>query len=458
MTSWQPGRNNVPKRPGEPVGGAPANAGTVRATPGRYNEDMEQLIFRIHQMLIEELDSDQIAALPSDERRGVVEGAAETLVKRELPNVGGITRDQIVARVVDEVVGLGPIDALLRDPSISEVMVNAPEEVFFEREGIIYLSDVRFRDLTHIMRVIERIIAPIGRRVDESSPMVDARLPDGSRVNVIIPPVAPKSPTITIRKFRADKLSMDDLVAAQTLTPDMAEFLKACVRLKLNIIVSGGTGTGKTTFLNAMSEFIPESERILTIEDPMEIKIRQPHVVSLEARPANIDGKGEITQRDLLRNTLRMRPDRIIIGEVRGPEAFDMLNAMNTGHEGSLSTIHANSPRDALSRIENMVLMASLDLPDRAIREQTASAIDVFIQLSRFSDGVRRVTWLTECTGMEGEVITLQDLFEFKQSHIDSEGKIHGEMRPTGIRPSFAERFGAAGIDLPEGLFLARSA
>jgi len=458
MTSWQPGKNNSPQRPGERAGGAPATAGAVRATPGRYNEDMEQLISRIHQMLIEELDADQVAALPSDERRGVVEGAAETLIKRELPNVGGITRDQIVARVVDEVVGLGPIDALLRDPSISEVMVNAPEEVFFEREGILYLSDVRFRDMTHIMRVVERVIAPIGRRVDESSPMVDARLPDGSRVNIIIPPVAPKSPTITIRKFRADKLSMEDLVAAQTLTPDMAEFLSACVRLKLNIIVSGGTGTGKTTFLNAMSEFIPESERILTIEDPMEIKIRQPHVVSLEARPANIDGKGEVSQRDLLRNTLRMRPDRIIIGEVRGPEAFDMLNAMNTGHEGSLSTIHANSPRDALSRIENMVLMASLDLPDRAIREQTSSALDVFIQLARFTDGVRRVTKVTECTGMEGDVITLQDLFEFNQTHIDSEGKIHGEMRPTGIRPSFTERFDAVGIDLPEGIFLARSA
>jgi pilus assembly protein CpaF len=457
MTSWQPGKNNGPQRPGDDVGGAPINAGAVRATPGRYNEDMEQLIFRIHQMLIEELDTDQIAALPSDERRHVVEGAAETLIKRELPNVGGITRDQIVARVVDEVVGLGPIDALLRDPSISEVMVNGPDEVFFEREGVLYLSDVRFRNLTHIMRVIERVIAPIGRRVDESSPMVDARLPDGSRVNIIIPPVA-KSPTITIRKFRADKLSMEDLVSAQTLTPDMVEFLRACVELKLNIIISGGTGTGKTTFLNAMSVFIPESERIVTIEDPMEIKIQQPHVVSLESRPANIDGKGEITQRDLLRNTLRMRPDRIIIGEVRGPEAFDMLNAMNTGHEGSISTIHANSPRDALSRIENMVLMASLELPDRAIREQTSSAIDILIQLARFSDGVRRVTKVTECSGMEGEVITLQDLFEFRQTHIDGEGKIHGEMRPTGIRPSFAERFDAAGIELPEGLFLARSA
>jgi pilus assembly protein CpaF len=448
MTSWQPGKTNGPGRPGTGGGNPPTGQSAVRTTPGRYNEDMEQLIFRIHQMLIEELDADQIAAMPSDERRHVVEGAAETLLKRELPNVGGITRDQIVARVVDEVVGLGPIDALLRDASISEVMVNAPEEVFFEREGILYLSDVRFRDETHILRVIERVIAPIGRRVDESSPMVDARLPDGSRVNVIIPPVAPKSPTITIRKFRADKLNMDDLVNATTLTPDMAEFLKACVRLKLNIIISGGTGTGKTTFLNALSAYIPESERIVTIEDPIEIKIQQPHVVSLEARPANIDGKGEVTQRELLRNTLRMRPDRIIIGEVRGPEAFDMLNAMNTGHEGSLSTVHANSPRDALARIENMVLMASLELPD----------LDLFVQLSRFSDGVRRVTLVTECTGMEGQVITLQDLFEFKQSHVDGDGKIHGQMRPTGIRPSFAERFGAVGINLPEGLFLARSA
>jgi pilus assembly protein CpaF len=425
-----------------------------RTTPGRYNEDMEQLIYRIHQMLIEELDADQIAAMPADDRRRVVEQSAETLLRRELPNVGGITRDQIVARVVDEVVGLGPIDALLRDASISEVMVNAPDEVFFEREGILYLSDVRFRDATHISRVIERIIAPIGRRVDESSPMVDARLPDGSRVNVIIPPVAPKSPTITIRKFRADKMTMEDLIKANTITPDMSEFLKACVKLKLNILISGGTGTGKTTFLNALSLYIPESERILTIEDPIEIKMQQPHVVSLEARPANIDGKGEVSQRDLLRNSLRMRPDRIIIGEVRGPEAFDMLNAMNTGHEGSLSTVHANSPRDGLARIENMVLMANLELPDRAIREQMASALDLIVQLSRFTDGVRRVTHVTEVTGMEGQVVTLQDLFKFEQTGVGEDGKIQGTMAPTGIRPSFAERFALTGIPLPEGIFV----
>ena len=451
MTSWQPGKVNGPTRPG--MGGA---ATAPRTTPGRYNEDMEQLIFRMHQMLIEELDADQISAMPSDERRKVVEQAAETLLRREMPSVGGITRDQIVSRVVDEVVGLGPIDALMRDPSISEVMVNAPDEVFFEREGIIYLSDVRFRDPGHISRVIERIVAPIGRRVDESSPMVDARLPDGSRVNIIIPPVSPKSPTITIRKFRADKLMMDDLVKAGTLTPEMVEFLKACVDQKLNILISGGTGTGKTTFLNALSSYIPEVERIVTIEDPVEMKLQQPHVVTLEARPSNIDGKGEISQRELLRNTLRMRPDRIIIGEVRGSEAFDMLNAMNTGHEGSLCTVHANTPRDALARIENMVLMASLELPDRAIREQIASALHLLIQLHRGTDGVRRVTHVTECTGMEGQIVTLQDLFKFQQTGVTEDGKVIGKQLATGIRPTFAEKFEQAGVILPADLFMPR--
>lgn len=454
MSSWQPGsgQTGVTNRPGA-GGGAP---GVIRSTPGRYNEDMEQLIFRMHQMLIEELDADQISAMPSDERRKVVEQAAETLLRREMPSVGGITRDQIVSRVVDEVVGLGPIDALMRDPSISEVMVNAPDEVFFEREGILYLSDVRFRDYGHIHRVIERVVAPIGRRVDEASPMVDARLPDGSRVNIIIPPVSPKSPTITVRKFRADKLMMDDLVKAGTLTPEMVEFMTACVHQKLNILISGGTGTGKTTFLNALSAFIPDAERIVTIEDPVEMKLQQPHIVTLEARPANIDGKGEISQRELLRNTLRMRPDRIIIGEVRGPEAFDMLNAMNTGHEGSLSTVHANSPRDALARIENMVLMASLDLPDKAIREQISSALHLIIQLARHTDGVRRVTHVTECTGMEGQTVTLQDLFKFQQTGVTEDGKVVGYQAATGIRPGFAEKFEQAGVVLPPDLFVPR--
>ena len=427
-----------------------------RGTPGRYNEDVEGLVSRMHQTLIEELDADQIGTMPTDERRRLVEQAAETVLRREVPNVGGITRDQIVARVVDEVVGLGPIDGMIRDPSVTEVMVNAPDEVYFEREGIIYLSDIRFRDGDHIQRIIERIVAPLGRRVDESSPMVDARLADGSRVNVIIPPLSPKSPTITIRKFRADKMTMDELVAAGTITAEVAQFLKACVKLRLNVLISGGTGTGKTTFLNALSAYIPESERIVTIEDPTELRLQQPHVVSLEARPANIDGKGEITQRELLRNTLRMRPDRIIIGEVRGSEAFDMLNAMNTGHEGSLSTVHANSPRDALARVENMVMMASLDLPNRAIREQVSSALHLMVHLARFSDGVRRVTQVTEITGMEGQIITMQDLFQFTQSGVDPEGRVLGNMAPTGLRPTFTDKFALAGIQLPESVFLMR--
>jgi pilus assembly protein CpaF len=411
----------------------------------------------MHKTLIEELDADQISSMPADERRRLVEQAAETILRREVPNVGGITRDQIVARVVDEVIGLGPIDGMIRDPSVSEVMVNAPDEVYFEREGIIYLSDIRFRDTEHIQRIIERIVAPLGRRVDESSPMVDSRLADGSRVNVIIPPVSPKSPTITIRKFRSDKMTMDELVTAGTIAPEVAQFMKACVRLRLSILISGGTGTGKTTFLNALSAYIPESERIVTIEDPTELKLQQPHVVSLEARPPNIDGKGEITQRDLLRNSLRMRPDRIIIGEVRGSEAFDMLNAMNTGHEGSLSTVHSNSPRDALARVENMVMMANLDLPDRAIREQVSSALHLMVQLARFTDGVRRVTHVTEITGMEGQIITMQDLFQFKQTGVDPEGRVLGHMTATGLRPSFADKFAMAGIQLPESVFLART-
>ncbi len=448
MPSLQSGSNRSQSPLARP-GSAPS-----RSTPGRHHEDMEGLIFRMHQVLIEELDADEISSMAPEERRGLVEQAAETVLRREMPTVGGITRDQIVSRVVDEVVGLGPIDAMIRDPSVSEVMVNAPDEVYFEREGIIYLSDTRFRDEEHVSRIIERIVAPLGRRVDESSPMVDARLPDGSRVNVIIPPVAPKSPTITIRKFRADKMTMDELVAGGTIETEMVQFLKACVKLRLNGLISGGTGTGKTTFLNALSAYIPESERIVTIEDPTEIRMQQPHVVSLEARPPNVDGKGEITQRELLRNSLRMRPDRIIIGEVRGPEAFDMLNAMNTGHEGSLSTVHANSPRDALARVENMVMMANLDLPQRAIREQVASALHLIVQLARYSDGVRRVTHVTEVTGMEGEIVTMQDLFKFSQEGVDPEGRILGQMSATGLRPSFAEKFALAGIQLPESVFL----
>ena len=435
----------------EPSGdsGRQSTATAQRST--RLGEELEQLVYRFHQRLIDELEAEKLEAMPPDKRRQAVQEAVKALLARE--SLNALVRDAVATRVVDEVVGLGPIEPLLHDSSISEVMVNSPDEVYFERDGIMYQSDVRFRDADHVMQIVERIIAPLGRRVDESSPMVDARLADGSRVNVIIPPLAPKSPTMTIRKFLKSKLTMDDLVTVGSLTSEVGQFLGACVELRTNILVSGGTGTGKTTLLNAVSAFIPDSERILTIEDPLELQLQQPHVISLEARPPNVDGRGEVTQRELLRNTLRMRPDRILIGEVRGGEAFDMLNAMNTGHEGSLSTIHANSPRDGLARLENMVLMANLDLPVRAIREQISSALHLVLQIARFRDGGRRITHVTEVAGMEGQIVTLQDIFRFDQKGIDENGRVLGQLQATGIRPSFVEGFEQAGIAVPEGLF-----
>ncbi len=446
-----------PQRPPDSDNGGPAGEeasvpqSPAAARTARLGEELEQLVYRYHQRLIDELEAEKLEAMPPDRRRQAVQEAVKALLARE--SLNALVRDAVASRVVDEVVGFGPIEPLLHDNSVSEVMVNTPDEVYFERDGMLYQSDVRFRDAKHVMQIIERIIAPLGRRVDESSPMVDARLPDGSRVNVIIPPLSPRSPTLTIRKFRSDKLTMEDLVKVGSISAEVAEFLGSCVQVRLNALISGGTGSGKTTLLNALSASIPDSERIVTIEDPLELKLQQPHVVSLEARPPNIDGKGEIAQRDLLRNSLRMRPDRIIIGEVRGGEAFDMLNAMNTGHEGSLSTIHANSPRDGLARMENMVLMANLDLPQQAIREQISSALHLIIQIARFRDGTRRITHVTEVSGMEGTVVTLQDIFRFHQGGIDENNHIVGELQSTGIRPNFAERFAVAGVRLPDLLF-----
>jgi pilus assembly protein CpaF len=417
------------------------------------SEAFNELKFRLHQRLIEELDPAKLESSDQNSSRHAVEGAARAIISAEMPGVVGFSRDELIAAVCDEILGFGPIEPLLQDPTISEVMVNAPDTVYFEKEGRLYLSPIRFRDGQHITRIIERILAPLGRRVDESSPMVDARLPDGSRVNIIVPPVAAKSPTVTIRKFRTDKMTVDDLIAVGTFTRELADFLRACVQAKLNIIISGGTGSGKTTLLNAMSGFIPDTERILTIEDPTELRLQQAHVVTLEARPASLEGRGEVTQRDLLRNSLRMRPDRIIVGEVRGPEAFDMMQAMNTGHEGSISTVHANTPRDALARIENMILMAGLDLPVRAIREQVASAINVVIQISRMSDGTRKMTYFSEVAGMEGQVVSMQDIFVFNQTGLDSEGRVRGQFQSTGIRPRFAERFASLGVQIPTTMF-----
>jgi pilus assembly protein CpaF len=359
--------------------------------------------------------------------------------------------------VADEVLGLGPIQPLIDDPTVSEVMVNGAHDIYFERDGVIYPSDLRFRDEDHVRRVAERILSRIGRRVDEGTPMVDARLADGSRVNITIPPATPNFSTITIRKFRTDRYRIEDLATAGTLSQAMVTFLGACVRYKLNILISGGTGTGKTTLLNALSAFIPSTERIVTIEDPVELALQQRHVISMESRPPDLLGAHAISQRDLLRNALRMRPDRIIVGEVRGAEAFEMLQAMNTGHEGSLSTIHANSPRDALARIENMVLMAGVELPVTAIREQMAAALHLIIQLQRFPDGVRRAVRISELTGMEGTTVTMHDLFLFELESQPEGAGLRGRFRGTGIRPTFSELVRSAGGELSPELFFERA-
>jgi len=363
-------------------------------------------------------------------------------------------RQQLVEEIMDDVVGLGPIERFLDDPTISEVMVNATDPIYVERHGVIEPTDARFLSADHLRRVIERIVAQVGRRIDESSPMVDARLADGSRVNAVIPPLAVDGPMLTVRKFSRDPLQVDDLIGLGTLTPALAELISACVRGGLNVLVSGGTGTGKTTLLNVLSSFVPDTERIVTIEDAVELQLRQRHVIRLESRPPNVEGRGEVTIRDLVRNSLRMRPDRIIVGEVRGAEALDMLQAMNTGHDGSISTVHANSPRDALSRLETMVLMAGFDLPTRAIREQVASAVHLIIHLQRFRDGSRRVSQVSEVVGMEGEIITLSDLYAFDHSAgIGHDGRFLGRVRPTGIRPTFSDHLGELGIALPAEMF-----
>ncbi len=466
---------DVPRAPAPPApaanqpGPAPRPPATLRSEPAepprrraepnrapadpRSNPAADAAKIRLHELLIEELEHGTLEGLEPEQQREAVRRAARELISQEGLQLGGASREELLEAVADEVLGLGPLEPLLRDPSVSEVMVNDLDKIFYEQEGRIFRSPARFRDKNHAMRIIERIVAPLGRRIDESSPMVDARLPDGSRVNITIPPVSPKAPTITIRKFRADKMRMADLIAVGAMSEATAEFLAMCVRGKLNVIISGGTGTGKTTLLNALSAFIPNTERIITIEDPAELRLQQDHVITLEARPPSIEGKNAVHQRDLVRNCLRMRPDRIIVGEVRGSECFDMLQAMNTGHEGSISTVHANNPRDAIARLENMVLMAGMELPAKAVREQISSAIDVFIQVQRLQDGSRKVTHVTEVSGMEGDTITLQDIFLFKLDHVDDDGKVHGSMKPTGIRPSFAHKFAMAGIDMPNQLF-----
>jgi pilus assembly protein CpaF len=406
---------------------------------------------RIQNKLLAELEP-TLDLSRTEELRAMIEEKFDAVLAEDHIVLSRLERQRLFEQIVAEILGYGPLEPLLRDDTITEIMVNGPKKVYIERNGKIERTNVVFEDDEHLMRIIERIVAPLGRRVDESMPYVDARLPDGSRVNIVIPPISLIGPVVTIRKFYRTPLTVEDLIRLGSATPEVMEFLKACVQAKINIVVSGGTGSGKTTLLNILSGFIPEGERIITIENAAELQLRQEHVVTLETRPPNIEGKGEITMRDLVINALRMRPDRIIVGECRGGEAFDMLQAMNTGHEGSMTTIHANSPRDALARLENMVLMAGTDLPHRAIREQIAMAIDLIVQTARMRDGSRKIVSLTEIQGLEGEVITTTELFKFEHYGMEG-GKIVGRLVPTGIRPRFIDRLEEAGIRLPPSIF-----
>jgi pilus assembly protein CpaF len=410
----------------------------------------------IHRKLIQKLNLDRLTEVNREDVRREVTQILEALVVGESTPMNLQERERLAQEVLDEVFGLGPLEPLLADPTVSDILVNTHKRVYVERKGILEMTSVQFRDDVHLMGIIDRIVSAIGRRVDESSPMVDARLADGSRVNAIIPPLAVDGPCLSIRRFGRDPLTADDLLHNNTLTPPMLDLLRGCVKARLNILISGGTGAGKTTFLNVLSSYISNRERIVTVEDAAELQLHQEHVVRLETRPANIEGKGAIQQRHLVINSLRMRPDRIIVGEVRGEEALDMLQAMNTGHDGSLTTIHANTPRDALSRLETMVAMGSLSIPDSAIRRQIASAIDVVIQVSRLSDGTRKVISLAEITGMEGEVVSMQDIFVFRKRGIRDNGEVLGEFVPTGIRPKFAEKLLVSGIQLPSSTFECR--
>lgn len=444
-------------RPPAPPSGGPPTPPPAAGVTSRFagampaRESFREAKFRVQNRLINELDP-KLDLTNQVEVRRQIEELFGKIADEEGLALTRAERVRMLEQITDEILGLGPLEPLLRDETLTEVMVNGPQQVYIEREGKLELTNVTFQNDEHVMKIIQRIIAPIGRRVDESSPMVDARLADGSRVNAIIPPLSLVGPVITIRKFSATPYTVDDLVRFGTATPEMFEFLEACVKARLNIFVSGGTGSGKTTMLNILSSFIPDDERIVTIEDAAELQLRQEHVVTLEARPSNIEGKGAIPIRELVRNSLRMRPDRIVVGECRSAEALDMLQAMNTGHDGSMSTGHANTPRDMLSRLETMVLMAGMDLPLRAIREQISSAVDLIVHQNRLKDGTRKIVNITEVQGMEGDVIVMQDVFVFEQTDV-IDGKIQGRLKPTGIRPHFVERFEIMGIHLPPNIF-----
>ncbi|MBI3329328.1 MAG: CpaF family protein [Nitrospinae bacterium] len=418
-----------------------------------HGSEYQELKARMHDRLLDRLDFAVVDTLDRSVLRQEISKLVEQLLESELVPLNFQERERLIREVQDEVLGLGPLEPFLQDPKVSDILVNTHKQIYVERMGKLELTEARFKDDVHLRKIIDRIVSNVGRRIDESSPMVDARLPDGSRVNAIIPPLAIDGPILSIRRFAVDPLKLDDLIGLKTLTPEVGELLQGIVRARLNVLISGGTGSGKTTLLNVLSGFVPSAERIVTIEDSAELQLQQEHVVRLETRPPNIEGKGQVTQRDLVRNSLRMRPDRIIVGEVRGDEALDMLQAMNTGHDGSLTTIHANSPRDALVRVETMVSMAGVNIPTRFLRHYISSALDIIIQVARLTDGSRKLTSLQEATGMEGDIINLQEIFAFEQTGIDANGSVKGRFKATGIRPRFVEKFKARGILIPHDLF-----
>jgi pilus assembly protein CpaF len=428
-------------------------AGNGAGAEGNGQVSFQEMKSRLHRALINRMDLSKLATLTPEQVHAEVSRMAESVLAQEAMPLSSSEKDRLVNDVQHELFGLGPLEPLLKDPTISDILVNSHRKIYIERRGKLEVTNVTFKDDEHLMRVIERIVSSVGRRIDESSPMVDARLADGSRVNAIIPPLAIDGPVLSIRRFGSEPLRMNALIEHKALTKDIADMLQMCITARLNVLISGGTGAGKTTLLNALSAYIPEDERIVTIEDSAELQLQQPHVVRLETRPPNIEGRGEVTQRDLVKNALRMRPDRIVIGEVRGGEAIDMLQAMNTGHDGSLTTVHANTPRDALARLETMIQMTGMRLSDRAMRQQVASAINLVLQVARLSDGSRRVTSISEITGMEGETITMQEIFQFERTGIDAQGQVIGRFRATGIRPRFAERLKACGLQLPRVFF-----
>src|SRR5579863_6438257 len=415
--------------------------------------EYQQVKADLHRKILDRLDLEKLGKTSGDSARNEVLVVIRNAISTEVIPLSFIERDNLSREILDEIFGLGPLEPLLKDPTVSDILVNRFDRVYIERAGKIELTPLSFKDNIHLMQIIERIVSRVGRRVDESSPMVDARLADGSRVNAIIPPLAIDGPCLSIRRFGRDPVTARQMIENQTLTESMLELLSAMVKGRLNILVSGGTGAGKTTLLNVLSGYIPNSDRIVTIEDAAELQLKQEHVVRLETRPPNIEGKGAVRQRQLVINSLRMRPDRIVVGEVRGEEAFDMLQAMNTGHEGSLTTVHANAPRDAMARVENMVSMANLNIPERAVRHQIASAVHAVVQIARLSDGTRKVITISEITGMDGDLLAMQDIFSFDRTGIDESGKVRGAFRATGVRPQFAERLATSGARLRPALF-----